>query len=80
MSAGGRSNTGTAMEESAISGQIYTEKVGNLDVRYGLDQVVSATAEVQASLNYSIIVDGSPWRLGAAYGAAMSLRHAGHRE
>jgi hypothetical protein len=80
MSAGGPSNIGTAMEEGAISGHIYTEKVGNLDVGYGRDQVVSATAEVQASLNHSIIIDGIPWRLGAAYGAAMGSRHAGHRE
>lgn len=62
-----------------VPGHIYADKVGNLEVLYGLDEVVSATAEVQASLNYSMIIDGIPWRLGAAYGAVTSSRHASDR-
>jgi len=33
-----------------IPGDIYAEKVGNLEVLHDVDQVVSATAEVRASL------------------------------
>lgn len=33
-----------------IPGDIYAEKVGNLEVLHDVEQVVSATAEVRASL------------------------------
>jgi glycine/sarcosine/betaine reductase complex component A len=39
-----------AAVRSAIPGDVYAEKVGHLEVLHDVDQVVSATAEVRASL------------------------------
>ena len=36
--------------KSTVPDDIYAAKVGNLEVLYDVDQVVSATAEVRASL------------------------------
>lgn len=36
--------------KAMIPGDVYAEKVGNLEVLHDVDQVVSATAEVRASL------------------------------
>jgi hypothetical protein len=36
--------------KSTIPGDVYAEKVGNLEVLHDVDQIVSAAAEVRASL------------------------------